>query len=317
MPSAFNVTTTTNDLRLDDSRQGLVALTVSNTSGKPQQGRLILEALDLTKADWLKVEGPAERNFPIGDTQQYVIQVVVPKDAASGHYTYRPNVVAVALPDEDSTEGPTLAFEVPEPPPQPKPTPFPWPIVGAAAAAVVLVGAVLAYLLVFRVPETIWVDDSLPAGAVAAFDGGDSWTWVSANPSPYSGALAHQSNIGFGEHQHYFYGATPPLVANPGDTLFTYVFLDPANPPTEVMIQWYSNFSWEHRAIWGADQMAFGTAGQPSRYNAGPLPATGQWVRLEVTAANVGLEGRTVTGLAFTLYGGRATWDRAGKHGSR
>ena len=45
----------------------------------------------------------------------------------------------------------------------------------------------------------------------------------------------------------------------------------------------------------------------------GALPAAGQWVRLEVPAALVGLEGRTLSGMAFTLYGGRATWDYAGK----
>jgi PKD repeat protein len=36
-------------------------------------------------------------------------------------------------------------------------------------------------------------------------------------------------------------------------------------------------------------------------------------VRLEVPAATVGLEGRVLHGMSFTLYDGRATWDRAGK----
>jgi hypothetical protein len=45
----------------------------------------------------------------------------------------------------------------------------------------------------------------------------------------------------------------------------------------------------------------------------GALPPAGQWVRLEVPASSVGLEGRVLTGMAFTLYGGRATWDHAGK----
>ena len=47
----------------------------------------------------------------------------------------------------------------------------------------------------------------------------------------------------------------------------------------------------------------------------GALPTTGQWVRLAVPAAQVGLEGRTLNGMAYTLYGGRATWDYAGKSG--
>jgi hypothetical protein len=45
----------------------------------------------------------------------------------------------------------------------------------------------------------------------------------------------------------------------------------------------------------------------------GPLPIAGRWVRLKVPAAHVGLEGRTVKGMAFTLQGGTAFWDRAGK----
>jgi hypothetical protein len=45
----------------------------------------------------------------------------------------------------------------------------------------------------------------------------------------------------------------------------------------------------------------------------GPLPPAGQWVRLEVPVELVGLEGRKINGMAFTLFNGGATWDRAGK----
>jgi len=45
----------------------------------------------------------------------------------------------------------------------------------------------------------------------------------------------------------------------------------------------------------------------------GPISIVGQWVRLEVPVSLVGLEGKTVDGMAFTLHGGRATWDYAGK----
>jgi len=44
----------------------------------------------------------------------------------------------------------------------------------------------------------------------------------------------------------------------------------------------------------------------------GPLPAVGQWVQLQVPASQVGLEGTTVSGMSFSLYNGRATWDAAG-----
>src|SRR5207253_2042447 len=160
--------------------------------------------------------------------------------------------------------------------------------------------------------EVVWVDDAVPAGALPASDGGDAWNWISSNPTPYSGTQAHQSVLAGGEHQHYFYNATATLTVAVGDTLFAYVYVDPANPPSEVMLQWYDG-SWEHRAYWGANLIPWGTDGTVSRRFMGALPAVGQWVRLAVPAVQVGLEGRTLNGMAYTLYGGRATWDYAGK----
>ena len=159
---------------------------------------------------------------------------------------------------------------------------------------------------------TVWVEDALPAGATAAADGGDSWTWISGNPAPYSGTLAHQSVVANGEHQHYFYDATTTLSVGVGESLFAYVYLDPANPPSEVMLQW-NDGSWEHRAYWGANLNGWGTDGTVSRHAMGSLPAVGQWVRLEVAASVLGLEGHVLNGMAFTLADGRATWDYAGK----
>jgi hypothetical protein len=159
---------------------------------------------------------------------------------------------------------------------------------------------------------TIWVEDALPAGAVSGANGGDTWKWVSSNPTPQSGAVAVQSSLATGMHQLYFDWATATLPIGAGDYLSAYVYLDPVNPPTQVMLQW-TDGSWEHRAYWGANNLGYGTDGTVSRYRVGPLPATGQWVQLLVPASAVGLAGRTLRGMAFTLYGGKATWDCAGK----
>jgi RHS repeat-associated protein len=162
--------------------------------------------------------------------------------------------------------------------------------------------------------EVVWVDDALPAGATVGSDGGDSWTWVSSNPSPYSGTVFHQSNIAAGQHQHYFSGATQTLQVNAGDRLYAYVYLDPANIPQEVMLQWSEvSAGWSYKAYWGANLLTWPVEG--TKINVGPLPAAGGWVRLEVPASSLGLEGKTLNGMAFTLYGGRASWDKAGKVG--
>ena len=155
--------------------------------------------------------------------------------------------------------------------------------------------------------ENVWVDEQLPPGAVAE---GEGWLWVSQNPAPQFGNVAHQSALAQGVHQHYFFNA-PPLRVSVGDTFFAYVYLDPANPPREVMLQW-NDGAWEHRAYWGENLIGWGVDESASRRYMGPLPAPGQWVRLETPARLVGLEGRDINGMAFTLWDGRATWDRAG-----
>jgi RHS repeat-associated protein len=159
--------------------------------------------------------------------------------------------------------------------------------------------------------DFIWVEDTLPAGAVPAGTN-ESWSWVGTNPSPYAGIQSHQSAIVTGFHQHYFSAATGTLTVNSTDKLICYVYLDPSNMPNEIMLQWLdSSPSWEHRAYWGADVIE----NTYSRLYMGALPTAGQWVRLEVSVSAMGLSGSTLTGIAFKMNNGKATWDRAGKNG--
>jgi hypothetical protein len=170
--------------------------------------------------------------------------------------------------------------------------------------------------------ETVWAEEGLPQGAASVTgtysSGGFTWTnetwgWAS-DPRPYAKTLSARSGLLPGAHQLYFDSATSPLVVNTGDKLIAYVYLDPHNPPTEVMLQWTPGSSdWEHRAYWGADQIPWGTGNTNGRRFKGALPPAGQWARLEVSASEVGLEGSSLTGMALTLYGGRANWDHIGK----
>ncbi len=162
-----------------------------------------------------------------------------------------------------------------------------------------------------KTANVVWVDDNLPAGAYPASDGGDSWSWVTS-PAPASGSMVHASAIASGIHQHFFRDATATMKVETGSVLYTYIYLDPANPPSEVMLQYYDGSSWEYRAYWGANDIPYGVDGTVSRRRVGNLPAAGQWVQLKVPASQLGLEGKTLTGMAFALNGGRAYWDAAG-----
>jgi hypothetical protein len=161
-----------------------------------------------------------------------------------------------------------------------------------------------------RFPSTdeVWVDEAVPAGAQLD---GEGVTWVTENPTPFSGTVSRRVQPDEGQHEHAITHMAPLLV-DEGDVLYAYVWLDPANPPQQVMVQWYSG-NWEHRAYWGANRLDMGVDGTPSRLRVGPLPAPGEWARLEVPAADVGLAGQAVMGITFTLFDGAAAWDRTGR----
>src|SRR6185436_2521025 len=156
--------------------------------------------------------------------------------------------------------------------------------IGAAACVMAAFGGL-------TVNAGVWLDDALPAGAGAGATGGDSWSWVASSPAPQSGSKAHQSALSAGLHGHSFNWAGATLSINAGDTLFAYVYLDPASPPSEIMLSWNTTAGdWEHRAYWGQNLITYGTDATASRRNMGALPQAGQWVRLEVPASVVGLE---------------------------
>lgn len=162
-----------------------------------------------------------------------------------------------------------------------------------------------------KVPtEFVWLDDEVPAGTEATGD--QPWKFVEEPNPVFSGKVSHVGESD-GLGQHLFSGAKTPLEITGDDVLFSHVYLDPENPPTEVMLQW-NDGSWSHRAYWGANSIDWGTVDSPSRRHMGPLPALGQWVRLEVSAKHVGLKkGSKVTGWAFTQFGGTVYWDKSGK----
>ena len=163
--------------------------------------------------------------------------------------------------------------------------------------------------------DTVWIEDSLPAGEWHCVCGvNEEWNWASSNPTPQSGTARDTTVVTSGLHQQFFQNATQILTVNTGDSLAAYVYLDGTNMPSELMLQFYEGRTgWEHRAYWGANNIDWGTDGTVSRHHMGALPVGNQWVRLEIPASQIGLEGTTLTGFALTLYDGKASLDHVGK----
>ena len=155
----------------------------------------------------------------------------------------------------------------------------------------------------------VWIEDGLPPKAVGAGD--TPWQFVTA-PDPVFSGKSSSVRQAKGRSQHYFTGADPPLVIEPGMTLFAHVYLDPRNPPAQIMLQ-FNDGSWEHRAFWGKDLIDWGTGNTSSRHHVGDLPEAGRWIRLEVDPAAVGLKpGAKLNGWAFTQVDGKVFWDQSG-----
>jgi hypothetical protein len=159
--------------------------------------------------------------------------------------------------------------------------------------------------------DFIWLDDGLPAGAKAEAGGGVNLPWKFVDGTVHSGSKsAHLTTAALG--QNVLVNANPGLRVGTGDKLFAYVYLDQANPPKQIMLQWHTD-TWRSRAYWGENLIPWGNDNSPERYKVGALPEAGKWVRLEVEAAKVGIQpGTAITGLALTQHGGSAHWDAAG-----
>lgn len=157
--------------------------------------------------------------------------------------------------------------------------------------------------------EFVWIDDEIPVGATPTGD--QPWTFVEAPNPVFSGKNSHVGEA-TGRGQHLFQSAPSPLVIKEGDVFFSYVYLDPENPPQQIMLQW-NDGSWDHRAYWGENKIDWGTDNSASRRHMGALPEAGQWVRLEVPAKDVGFKkGSKITAWAFTQFAGKVYWDKSG-----
>ncbi len=162
--------------------------------------------------------------------------------------------------------------------------------------------------------ETVWFDDELPGKATAKVNGGNHplW-WVTADDGQVASGQRALKRMDAGVAQDYFNGINPPIIPPAAGKVFVHAWLDPADPPQTIMVQFHTD-KWSHRAAWGdIDKIAFGAKGSPARLHKGKLPKLGEWVRLEVNLSEFKLPaGTKFTGFAFTQFGGTVYWDKLG-----
>ncbi len=159
--------------------------------------------------------------------------------------------------------------------------------------------------------EIDWLDD---ANGLVGEDRRGGWNYVASDQAPVHRGSRVRKQSDAGLVQHLFQGVEIPEPISAESRFFAWVYLDAAQPPTAIMLQ-FNDGNWEHRKVWGTDDIVYGRTpeNRPAYQRAGALPELGQWVRLEVTASEVGLApGSKLNGMAFTQFGGLAYWDDAG-----
>ncbi|MCB1061859.1 MAG: DUF1553 domain-containing protein [Verrucomicrobiae bacterium] len=160
--------------------------------------------------------------------------------------------------------------------------------------------------------EDIWFEDGFPAGTKPGVAGAPLKLVTRETGEVFSGNVALTRTAPGAVAQDYFSGGAEFVVPANGK-FFVYCFLDPKDTPEAVMIQ-FNIGGWNHRAIWGNEEkIPFGKPKTNEKVLAGPLPKPGEWARLEIDAAKLGIKaGTKVVGYAFTQFGGTVTWDRLG-----
>ena len=165
--------------------------------------------------------------------------------------------------------------------------------------------------------EVVWMDDEYPPGGNVAGSPGHPTQFVTAENGDK--VLSGQRALKRSDpalSQDVWDQSKIPLSIPVQATLFAHVYIDPANPPKSVMLQYHRN-GWQHRAVWGDyDVIQWGNPNTPERVHMGPLPKSGEWIKLEVSADKVGLNaGDHLTGFATTQFGGTVYWDKIGVTG--
>lgn len=148
MANIFAITTVNDKLKAD-AGSATIVFTVTNTTSRPLRGIAKIKPLGSTEAQWLKIDGETERDFPAGGTHQFTVIFNKPKPAAppigaqpAELFPFRLDEISAANPDEDFTEGPMVTIEIPEQKVEEK-KPFPWWIIPVAAVLLIFAGVIL------------------------------------------------------------------------------------------------------------------------------------------------------------------------------
>lgn len=158
--------------------------------------------------------------------------------------------------------------------------------------------------------EHTWIDDAEDAKRLGAKD----WKFVDKQTHvPHSGDQSRKQSAE-ALVQHTITTKPSDISMDLSSRLYTWVYLDPENPPSALMLQ-VNDGDWDQRIVFGSDEIEYGRRDEDwnGYRRGGPLPPVGQWHKLEFRASDLGLNSTSrIAGMAFTQFAGLAYWDTTG-----
>jgi len=149
MNTRWVVSTETERLVLDEQRQGVTTLTVTNISAAADRARVGI-VTDDTAADWFTVDEPI-RLVGAGASVPFQIRVTVPREAHVGEYAVQASVTSAdSAPEEDAALSNRIVVEVPAAAARVHRERPRWWWLAIPAAAVVIAAVVAAVVLLTR-----------------------------------------------------------------------------------------------------------------------------------------------------------------------
>jgi hypothetical protein len=153
-------------------------------------------------------------------------------------------------------------------------------------------------------PETVWIDGMLPEQA------GTQGTWKWDKPVEFAGKMVHFEPEP-GERGQHLFKAAHPLRIPFGSKILQEVYLDPQNPPSEIMLRFKTKSEYDERGFdfpcnvsWGENMIPWG------KVRVGDLPTPGKWAVLEITDETAKAAGGALEGMGFVTNGGKAYWGK-------
>ncbi|MCH2114739.1 MAG: PSD1 and planctomycete cytochrome C domain-containing protein [Pirellulales bacterium] len=160
--------------------------------------------------------------------------------------------------------------------------------------------------------DFFWIDDDVPPGVQMT---GSHYTWEET-PVPVLMGRRVIKRANFEDGQHAFLSPDRPLVVGATDTLFAWLFLKADSAPPNINVRFNATGGadgWTQGFYWGEKKLPPKHEEETQWQRRGDLPEKGQWIRLEFSAADLGLaDGGKLYGIEFGQFNGQTYWDGVG-----